>query len=63
MILCVSPPTFEEHLIHLRLIFERYREANITLKPSKCEFAKEEVEYLGHIASAKGVRPDPTKIN
>ena len=30
---------------------------------SKCNFAVTEVEYLGHIVSDKGIRPDPKKIS
>jgi hypothetical protein len=31
-------------------------------KQSKCEFAKSELVYLGHIISRDGVIADPTKI-
>jgi hypothetical protein len=41
----------ELHLNHLEQVFNRFRDANLTLKPSKCEFAMKEVKYLGHIIS------------
>jgi hypothetical protein len=41
----------EQHLNHLEQVFNRVRDANITLKPIKCEFAMKEVKYLGHIMS------------
>ena len=47
--------TFEEHLEHLRQIFDRLRKANLTLKLSKCTFAAQRVKYLGHILSTKGI--------
>ena len=53
---------FENHLQHLDLIFQRLREANLTLKPTKCVFAKSEVTYLGHIISHDGIKVDPSKI-
>ena len=32
------------------------------LKPSKCFFFKEEIEYLGHVVSGKGISTNPKKI-
>ena len=55
--------TFGDHLKHLNDVFSRLRSANIRLKPSKCSFACSEVEYLGHVVSRDGIRPDPSKIN
>ena len=34
----------EEHLKHLQLVFEKFREPVIKLKMSKCEFFKNEIE-------------------
>ena len=41
--------SFEEHKKHLRKVLKRLKAANIVLKPSKCDIARKEVEYLGHI--------------
>ena len=60
-IICFSR-TFEEHLEHLHLIFERLEKASIKLKPSKCAFAKAEVKYLGHLLSPGEIRPDPSNV-
>ena len=46
-----------EHLERLRAVLERFREQNLRLKPSKCEFFKEEITYLAHRVSKEGVRP------
>ena len=32
------------------------------MKPSKCSFARKEVEYLGFTISAEGVRPNDAKV-
>jgi hypothetical protein len=31
------------------------------MKASRCSFAKDQLEYLGHIISSKGVATDPSK--
>ncbi|KAL5020629.1 hypothetical protein ScPMuIL_002291, partial [Solemya velum] len=46
--------TFEEHLDRLNVVFERLSEHNLKLKPSKCEFFRTSVSYLGHVVSADG---------
>ena len=58
----VFSKTFQEHIVRLTNVFQALRQAGPTLKLSKCNFAQREVKYLGHIVSAAGVRPDPTKI-
>ena len=51
--------THKEHFQRLRQVLQRIQEANFKLKPGKCELMKKEVEFLGHIVSQKGVRPNP----
>lgn len=43
-------------------MFDRFREAGLKLKPSKCTFGQKEVAFLGHIVSDQGVVPDPAKV-
>ena len=54
--------SFADHINHLNDVFSRLRSANVKLKPSKCSFARSSVEYLGHVVSRDGIRPDPSKI-
>lgn len=54
--------SLEEHKLKLNQLFERLREANLSLQPDKCEFFKKELMYLGHIISEEGVKPNPEKI-
>jgi hypothetical protein len=61
--LIIFSPTFEEHLKDLEAVFKRLRQAGLKLKPTKCEWAKEEVQFLGHIVSRTGIQPDPTNTN
>ena len=48
--------TIEEHLMHLRAVIQRIREVGLKLKPSKCHFARREVEYLGHVVTPEGLK-------
>ncbi|XP_068662945.1 uncharacterized mitochondrial protein AtMg00860-like [Aristolochia californica] len=45
----------EEHLVHLRIVFELLRAHQLYLKKSKCSFAAPHVAYLGHILSHAGI--------
>lgn len=54
--------TLQEHNSNLALVVESLRVAGLRLKPKKCNFTLEEVEYLGYIVSADGVRTDPKKL-
>ena len=54
--------TKEEHLKRLEAVFQKLCAAGLKLKPSKCFFFKEEIEYLGHVVSGKGISTNPKKI-
>ena len=58
----VTGTTFEDHLINLRLVLTRIREAGLRLKPTKCKFAQREVVYLGYVVSGAGISPDAEKV-
>ena len=61
--LIIFSKTFDEHLERLQLVFSRLQEHGLKLKPSKCQLMRKEVQYLGHLVSAEGVRTDPEKIS
>ena len=52
----------EEHLEHLRIIFQHLKEAGLKLKRSKCDFIKRHIQYLGHLISQDGIQPLPEKL-
>ena len=58
----VFSKTKEEHAKHLRLVLDKLREHRFYAKFSKCEFWLDEVLYLGHIISAKGISVNPEKV-
>jgi len=53
---------FEQHLLHLQMVFDKFRQANLKMNGKKCNFALKQVKYLGHILSADGVTADPGKL-
>ncbi|UYV75158.1 hypothetical protein LAZ67_12002698 [Cordylochernes scorpioides] len=53
---------WREMIERLREVLERIRSAKLTLKPSKCEFGRREVEFLGYVISTGGLKPGPRKI-
>ena len=53
---------WEDHLLHLQHVFERLEKANISLKLSKCEFAKNEIQFLGHVVKDQKLLPDERNI-
>ena len=54
--------TFNDHLHHLECVFNSLLQAHYYLKQSKCLIGQRQLDYLGHIISGSGVRPNPTKI-
>jgi hypothetical protein len=45
----------EEFLEQLRIVFERFRQFNITLNPKNCYFGLVEVKFVGHVLESDGV--------
>ena len=52
----------EEHEDHLRTVLQTLREEWLYAKFSKCEFWLDQVVFLGHVISSRGIEVDPRKI-
>lgn len=52
----------DSHLDRLQRLFERLREANLKLKPSKCQILQRQVKFLGFTVGRNGVSTDPDKV-
>jgi hypothetical protein len=52
----------EEHARHLRIVLTCLREHQLYAKFSKCTFWLEEIQFLGHVLSTKGIAVDPSKV-
>jgi hypothetical protein len=48
----VYSPDMESHREHLAWVLQQLREHKLYAKKSKCEFARRELQYLGHRISA-----------
>ncbi|CAL8087458.1 unnamed protein product [Orchesella dallaii] len=53
---------FEEHLLHISTVMERLKNANLTIKSDKCQFGRDQVKFLGHMISTKGISRNPEKV-
>jgi transposase InsO family protein len=58
----IPAKSFEEMIERLREVFECLRKANLTLKLPKCEFGKREVNFLGFVINAEGLKPGLRKV-
>jgi hypothetical protein len=54
--------TKEEHDEHLRRVCDRLRGAELYAKPSKCQFYRQEMEFLGFIIGTQGIEMDPSRV-
>jgi len=52
---------FSNHYKHLRMLFQKFRHANLRMNGNKCNFAFDQVKYIGHILSKDGIGIDPSK--
>jgi hypothetical protein len=52
---------FTTHLERLNMVLERFEEANLKLKSSKCKFAMDEVGSVGFKITKDGLKPYPKK--
>ena len=62
----VDPSVFNEgwddHLMHLKKVFTHLRDANLSLKSSKCRLGYTQMQHLGHVIGEGKILPDPKKV-
>ncbi len=54
--------SLEEHVEHLRKVFQKLRENKLYAKFEKCKFEVTEVDFLGHRITQKGLKMDDHKV-
>ena len=55
--------TFESHIEHVNTVLTKLIQADLKLKPSKCEWAVKNVPFLGHRLTPEGIMPQPRLLN
>lgn len=58
----VFAENLDKHRDKLRILFQRLREVGLKLQPDKCEYLKPELQYLGHLITKAGVKPNPETL-
>src|SRR5436190_19340039 len=52
----------ENHEKHVKKVLRRFQEKNLYFKSKKCEFHKQQVEYLEHIVTTEKLEMNSEKI-
>ncbi|XP_064083906.1 uncharacterized protein LOC135199681 [Macrobrachium nipponense] len=55
--------SWKELMTRLNMLFDRLREAQLTINLKKCVFGQATVTYLGHIVGGGNVRPKTANVN
>ncbi|GFV91998.1 retrovirus-related Pol polyprotein from transposon 297 [Trichonephila clavipes] len=60
--IAIFSDTWESHLKHVETVLQRIKRAKLTIKPSKCKFAQQNVKFLGHIVGQGFRTPSEIKV-
>ena len=63
MYVSVLSQSLQAHLEHLVKVFNCLKVVNLKLNHKKCRFMSEEIEYLGHIVTPKGLKLNTTNLD
>ena len=58
----VASASAEEHMTHLRQLFERLNEYGLIINPAKCLFGQSSITFLGHYVTPQGAVPLPARV-
>ena len=61
-ILVYIKSTSKEHAEAVKKVFKALQQADMRLRPDKCELHKKEVKFLGSIITTEGTRIDQEKV-
>ncbi|CAF1129296.1 unnamed protein product, partial [Brachionus calyciflorus] len=57
----IHSETLIEHFKHIELVVNELKKHCLSVKLKKCEVAKQEVVFLGHVISSGSIKPDKSK--
>ena len=60
--LVIHSSTWKDYLHQIHAVHERLREAGLTAKPRKCQFAMSKCVYLGHVVGSGMVQLKESKV-
>lgn len=52
-----------EHMVHLRQVLERLQQHGLVINLAKCQFGRQELDFLGHHITRHGITPLPSKVD
>jgi hypothetical protein len=52
----------EDYTDHVNQVLQCLREHGLYVKPSKCVFYTDEVEFLGFVVNTKGIVMEPSRV-
>ena len=58
----VYPKSDQDHLKHLKHVFQKCRKFGISLNPKKSNFAMKEGKLLSHVIYEEGIRIYPSRV-
>lgn len=58
----VFSTSLQEHIEKLSKVFDRFRKCKLKIQLDKSDFLRKEAEFLGHVVTPQGIKPNPKKI-
>ena len=58
----VGGTDWDDHNANLAALLQRLKLHNLTLRKEKCEFGKSTIDFHGHLFTAEGLKPSPSKV-
>lgn len=58
----IHASTREELESTTKKVLEKLKNAGLKLNPEKCIYSKQQIKFLGHLVTADGLLPDPSKV-